>query len=349
MTTTAAITAAVLTASAASASAHALHVGDDPTNWLSTVQSVTPSRPGLHVGLGDGSQRLIITVTGPVTVVVAGYAGEPYLRLTDAGTYVNTRSSTTYDVAGPGIQPPLDVNDKAAPRWHRVSPGGSYAWHDARTHWPGFALPPPVQEHPDRRQHVLTWNVPLRVDGHPGLITGQLVWVPAPGAGWAAVIGVLSLCGAVALGLVRRRRWPVAAALIAVAVTVSAHEGLTAAARVGGAWTKLAALPGHGIVDGLLLAAYVVAAVGVTRRREWALFVAAMLTATTFLGQVAPSLGVLWHSQAVDAAPLPVARLLVAGAGGTSLGLLAAVVLLIRRKPPDRTVTGTPTRPLVAA
>src|SRR5581483_5947220 len=128
----------------------------------------------------------------------------PFLRVTAHGAWLNQRSLTTWSIAGQTAAQPRDVDDHAPPRWKQVATVGSWRWHDGRTHWPGYALPPTVQQHPDRRQLVETWFVPIVVDGTTGMISGRLDWIPGPNPVPGAAFIVVPLIALVATGLLRR-------------------------------------------------------------------------------------------------------------------------------------------------
>lgn len=327
------VVAALVLAGAAPAEAHAVHIGVDPSNWRSTVTAVTPQVGDVRVSLGDDAQRLTVTVTGDAQVVVAGYHDEPFLRLARTGVWLNQRATTTWTVAGPqAIQPP-DVDDHAAPRWKRVASTGSWRWHDARTHWAGYALPPMVALHPDREQLVEQWLIPLTVDGRTGVITGHLDWIPGPNPAPGAALVVVPAVVLLAIGLMRRWR---AAAVIALGTLIGldvVHSVGMVTGRVGGTWTRLAALPGHGAFAVGLWLGMLACAIGIARRRHltFSVYAAAMLSAIVFLIDGVPSIALVWRSQAITGLPVALDRYFVAALTGGSLGLLLATILLIRR------------------
>lgn len=315
------------------ASAHPVPVGVDPSNWRSSVTKVDPHVAGLSIRLGDDAQRLTVSVAGPVDLVVLGYDDEPFVRVNAQGVWLNQRSTTTWSVAGPSAVQPGDVDDHARPRWTQVSQVPSWRWHDARTHWPGYEVPPPVQRHPERRQFVEAWFVPIVVNGTTGLVTGRLDWVPGPNPAPGAALILGPLAALVATGLARRWRLAAATALVTVTVVDVVHAAGMVAGRIGGTWTRLAALPDHGVPNLLLWVGLLVCAAAILRRRHLtaALYAAAMLAATVFLADGVPSVALVWRSQAITGLPVMVDRYLVAVLTGASLGLLIATVLLICR------------------
>ncbi|MBV9097205.1 MAG: hypothetical protein JO079_04015 [Frankiaceae bacterium] len=323
----------VVLGGAAPAEAHTVHVGVDPSNWRSAVTAVTPQTGDVHVSLGDDAQRLTVAVTGASQVVVAGYDDEPYLRLARNGVWINQRATTTWAIAGPQATQPPDVSDHATPRWKQVATTGTWRWHDARTHWAGYALPPMVALHPDRRQFVAEWLIPLTVNGHTGVITGRLDWIPGPNPAPGAALVVVPAGLLLAIGLVRRWRAAAVVALVALIGLDVVHSVGMVTGRVGSTWTRLAALPGHGAFAIVLWLGMLACAVGIARRRHltFSVYAAAMLSAIVFLTDGVPSIALVWRSQAITGLPVALDRYLVAALTGGSLGLLTATILLIRR------------------
>lgn len=322
---------AVVVCAALPASAHPLRYGDDPTNWQSTITRVVP--PSIvHATMGDATQRLTVSVRSPTaTVVIIGYNGEPFLRLRGTGAWVNERSTTTYAVAGPTARVPADADDKAPPRWHHVSRAGSWTWHDSRTHWPGYALPPPVEQRPDDRQHVTDWSVPLTVDGQRGDIAGSLDWVPGPTGAVGATLAAATFLAVLASAVVRRSTAAIAASVAALVTVDVAHSVGMVAGRVGTLGARLAALPGHGALPLVLWLSAVVAVVAMRHRQDLALYALAVIGVLVCFTEGLPSIAALWHSQLVNALPVNVDRALVAVLTGGGVGLLGASLLLLNR------------------
>src|SRR2546421_5218325 len=76
---------------ASPASAHTI-TGVAPTDYRSEILGVNPRLPGVSVRLLDLGNRVELTNTGAVDVVVFGYQGEPYLRVGPSGVFENRRS-----------------------------------------------------------------------------------------------------------------------------------------------------------------------------------------------------------------------------------------------------------------
>src|SRR5204863_195852 len=107
-------------------------------------------------------------------MTVLGYAGEPFVRIDDAGTTV--LQSPTAGALGLGP---------------RRSSGRSFVWHDARVR----GLPSGVERG--------RWAIPLVVDGRRARVTGEIWRVPAPPI-WPWLVLGLPFAAATVVALRRR-------------------------------------------------------------------------------------------------------------------------------------------------
>ena len=109
-----------------------------PTDFRTTVVSVTPPTEGIDVAVIGGDSFLELTAEPGVDVVVLGYQQEPYLHFRPDGVVEeNERSPTAYlnaDRYGGG-EVPAGADATLPPNWRQVGSGGRYAWHDHRAHW----------------------------------------------------------------------------------------------------------------------------------------------------------------------------------------------------------------------
>jgi hypothetical protein len=188
-----------------------------PTDYRTTVESVSPAIDGLSVSIEGGDSFIRLRAPDGVEVIVYGYAGEPYLRFAADGTIAQNRlSAATYENEnryGATEVPPF-VDYQADPVWDDVATGGAFAWHDHRSHWmgdeppiglePGMSLPPQV--------------IQITVDGRPVLITVVTTLVAGP-SWWPAAIGML-----VGLQLVLLGWWlgPATATLTTAVISLAA-------------------------------------------------------------------------------------------------------------------------------
>ena len=207
------------------------------SNYRTSITSVEPALPGLTVRTADlaGTLELSYTPSGTTpgatpgndAVVVLGYEGEPYLRISARGVERNEHSPATYLNQDRYARTPLpaDADAKAAPRWVLISTGHTVRWHDHRTHWMDPTPPDAVRAHPDAVNVIFPeWKVPLQVTsggdataanassapvapsgpGAPGAptevaVTGRLEWLPPPSPTvWIVmvVVGCAVLIGA---------------------------------------------------------------------------------------------------------------------------------------------------------
>ena len=340
---------AAFLAGSPAAQAHPVNVGADPTNWHSTITAL-PSGGVLSARLGDNALRITVVAHGGAPVVVIGYDAEPFLRLTASGVWMNNRSSTAWAATAPRrVPPPSVVDDRAAPQWRQVSTSGSWTWHDVRTHWPGYAPPEPVRLHPDRPHYVSAWSIPLIVGGQRTLLSGRIDWIPGPRPTHGLTIMVVAFAAVAAVAAFRHWRLATAVAAVIVSSLDAAQAWGMVTGRVGGTWTKLSALPMHGLLTVLMWAVLMTCAAALVRRRHLtaATYALAMIAAVIFLGDAIPSVALLWRSAAITGMPVGLDRAIVAALTGASAGLLVGGCLLIRRH--DRLPSATTTRPRVAA
>ena len=80
---------------AAPASAHTAS-GPRPTNYLTTLDSISPRIPGVTVHVVELGSKIELTNRTGTDVIVLGYNSDPYLRVGPRGLYENLRSSSTY-------------------------------------------------------------------------------------------------------------------------------------------------------------------------------------------------------------------------------------------------------------
>lgn len=160
-----------------------------PTDYRTTIVSVSPQIDGLEVSIEGGDSFVRLTAPAGAEVVVHGYAGEPYLRFSADGLVETNRlSAATYENERRyGVnEVPSFVDHTAAPVWDEVTTGRTWAWHDHRSHWmddepliglePGESLP--------------LQTIPITVDGRPVGITVETTLVAAPSP-WPSAFGVL--------------------------------------------------------------------------------------------------------------------------------------------------------------
>jgi len=150
-------------------SAPAEAVAVRPTDMRSTVLSVEPDAP-ITVRVLGGDALLELTVEGGHEVIVEGYNGEPYLRVSPDGTVAtNLHSPATAlnQSQNPTGSVPADSGAGAAPDWKVTGSDGHVIWHDHRIHAGSITEP-------------LPWTISLTVDGIPTAVHGELRRIAPP-------------------------------------------------------------------------------------------------------------------------------------------------------------------------
>ncbi len=198
-----------------------------PTNYESTVTAVSPPVSGLTAEVTGGDAFLNLSVPTGTTVVVSGYAEEPYLRFDADGRVFENRLSPAYwlntDRYGGGAKPPEAVPE-ATPDWHLVAETGEWGWHDHRIHWMSPDLPPTITE--EATGKVWDWTIPMMVDDVPVVVEGVLFWQPSvtpfPWVALALLAGALGW-------LVARRSIAATGAVVTVAGAMALVSSLAQA------------------------------------------------------------------------------------------------------------------------
>lgn len=128
----------------------------------------------LHQTIGA---QIVVENTTPHTVEVLDPGGMPFLRIGPGGVEGNVASPAWYLTHGPGAVVPAAARVGAAPRWVSASLQPSFGWLDPR-------LDPALIPLPDWiiRDRQVAWQIPMRVDGTPVLLTGAFRYQPPPAA-----------------------------------------------------------------------------------------------------------------------------------------------------------------------
>jgi hypothetical protein len=185
----------------------------DAAHYLTRIEAVSPGVPGLTAAVSPRGEWIEVTNTTGRTLIVLGYAHEPYLRVTPAGVAQNGVSPTVVlnqnlfaDISQALLSAPQP------PQWQAVSTANHVRWHDHRIHWMGAARPPGVQAHPGTGQLIGRWTVHMTLDAQPVDITGTLSWLPKKSGidkSLLFLVGDALLLGAAVAGFAiygRRRR-----------------------------------------------------------------------------------------------------------------------------------------------
>jgi hypothetical protein len=186
------------------------------SSYRTTVTGLTPALPGLTATSQANGEAITVSNTSATPVIVEGYQGEPYLKVTSSGVWQNDLSPAVYLNKEQTIGSiPSDAGAGKQPHWTQVSDGPRAQWHDHRIHWMGAAEPPSVSADPGEPHLISTWHIPLQVGTGKGTITGALRYVPAGHWGSYLTYGAIGLgvlvVVAVQLLVVRRRRFAASA------------------------------------------------------------------------------------------------------------------------------------------
>jgi hypothetical protein len=149
------------------------HVGKTPPAATDYLARVTSIPAGLEARIVDGDQAIWMRANPPLTVVVSGLRGEPYLRFSRSGVAVNTRSATWFLNRVRPLAVPKGLTQSTPPVWMQLTSGHAWTWHEGRLYTPALAA------HPSGNAYVGRWVVPLVVNGRGAAIRGGL-WQSAP-------------------------------------------------------------------------------------------------------------------------------------------------------------------------
>ena len=212
------------------------HIGSGDSvqarNTESVIESITPELPsGVKISI-VGFDTFVRVESQGHEVLVEGYEEEPYLRISrDGRVEVNDSSMTT--VLNSDRYANVDLSTFATsdvPKWRTISTDGTAMWHDHRSHWMS-PKPPAVI---DEKGTVLTWTIPVTVDGKVSQVKGSLYLRGEASKLWWA-LAVLAVIASVVLAMTRRRLiLPLLMAVSFLGMIVGAMEfaGLTGEARI---------------------------------------------------------------------------------------------------------------------
>jgi len=181
------------------------------TSYRTEVTGITPATPGLEATSTLNGEQITVSNTSSAEVVVDGYQGEPYLKITSAGVWQNDLSPAVYLNKEQTIgNIPRDANADQPPQWTKISDGHRAQWHDHRIHWMGATEPPAVAADPRHPHLINNWTIPIAVGETTGEIAGTLSYVPPSRLGTYLTYGGIGLAVVVVIALqvlvLRRRR-----------------------------------------------------------------------------------------------------------------------------------------------
>ena len=276
--------------------------------------TVTTHPTAVQVKVVDGDRQLWLEAPPALTVLVLGFAGEPYLRFDADGVAINERSPTTYLNRARPVEPPVTAGLHEQPLWRTVSRGHSYRWHEDRLHALAVTARKP---HPGP---IGPWTIPLRLNGRAAAIHGTLDYRQPPSPLWIWPLPVALACLAAGLRLRNPRldqALTTVLTLVALAATVTGHLGQNLHGRPGLAVAQLGWL-GFAVGFALVMIALV-------RRPRWRTL-AALASATYALAVGLSLLAVLRDGTTLTALPQAIDRATAIAAITAAAATLAVVL-----------------------
>jgi hypothetical protein len=305
----------------AAAAAHIAGAGASPSNYRTVVTGIQPAVPTMDVTVGIGGQWVRITNQGAAEIVVLGYRGELFLRLSQNQGQVNELSSTAAETglirgipASEG--PATDPQTSQSVRWVPLRDGDGVTWTDNRIDAPT-----------DASAASESWELPLVVDGQQVTVVGTRDRI-APPSPWPWVVVLVLLTATVAaIGWLRNWHRPMAAVVVVGVLAFALH-------LLGTGFTPQENGPvlgwiGVGAVGAFTLLVGAVTVVS-TLRRSQAAAVRVVTAGAVIVLLAATDISVLWYSQLPFAGPAMLDRGLTVLTYATALGLLIAGLRLTR-------------------
>ena len=315
------------------AGAHGV-TGAQPSNYASSVTSVSPRIAGLTVQTRDLGARLEVRNETAHTVMILGYSGEPYLRVGPTGVDENQRSPAVFLNRSRTVTEavPHSYDAAAPPRWHHVSGAHVVRWHDHRVHWMGASLPPAVAAAPGRARLIFDWNVPLQYEGRPVIVRGDLRWVPGPSALPRLALALVLAALVVALGLTRWWAPAMAVVLVVLALMVGALVVGEWQSTSTGGWNAFLATV-YSILGSAAAIAAAAALLRARRNPDGAIPIVLVAAVVLALGSGLADITALDHSQLPTTLAPMLDRTFVAIVLGASVGVLVTAARRLGRGP----------------
>ncbi len=179
-------------------------------NFRSEITGFDPATSGLDAQVLNFDDSIQLTNDTGEEIVILGYEGEPYVRISADGTVeVNTNSPAYYLNEDRFAEAPVpdSADPKAEPEWKEVDGTGQFSWHDHRSHYMAQGTPPQVEDESVETK-VFDYEIPIEVGGQPAAIDGTLTWVGEAGGFPLVPFVILAVVGValIAFALIVRRR-----------------------------------------------------------------------------------------------------------------------------------------------
>lgn len=299
------------------AAAHVVRGAPVATDFSARIRGLVPPADAVRAVVVDGDRQLSLSVGPAMRVAIPGALGEPLLRFTPAGVFVNRRSVTAQSdrIATADLRPVGDPT--APPQWRRLTTAHTYRWHEHRLH--GLE---PLAAGRASETDLGRWSVPLVIDGRRYALMGTLRYRP-PGATWAWIAGACGIavltCALVAVARPAWQRVTVAIAVAAVLLTGTARIARDLYGRPDVTASGYLAMVFTIAVGSALLWALL------RGRSDVPLFTACLVGIGSLFQGIALS-PMLTHGYALTALPTQAARATVTATLGLGAGLLAVTL-----------------------
>lgn len=150
-------------------------------DFRSEITSIDPSSlgEGLDFSIQNFDDNVELVNRSGKEVMVEGYDGEPYIRISSSGVVeVNLNSPAYYlnEDRLAEVELPDRADANAAPDWKEVDSTGQFSWHDHRSHYMGLGTPSQVEDK-SKTTKIFDYLIPIRVDGKRAEVHGTLTWV----------------------------------------------------------------------------------------------------------------------------------------------------------------------------
>ena len=102
------------------------HFGTGKKGYRSRIVAVKPTMSGLELKILYGDDQIWLDNKSGKTIVIRGYSGEPYLRFSSDGIWVNVKSPAGYlnQDRYARSKVPKSATAKAKPNWQKSSRRG---------------------------------------------------------------------------------------------------------------------------------------------------------------------------------------------------------------------------------
>ncbi len=296
------------------------HVGKNApvaTNFQAQISGVRPATQSVEAKVVDGDRGLWLRVAPGSGRADPGRGGRTAAALRGARRV--RQPALAHCAVGPDRphRPPSRPDPHAVPRWHRLSSGHAYLWHEHRLH----ALEPLARTH-HRVSALGSWSVPLLIDGRRYELLGRLLYRP-PGSlwPWLALAGLLSAIQVAALAASPSagRRAAVTAAFAAAPLVWTVRIARELYGRPDIAWSAELEIAFTSLIGIAFLA-------GLLHRDESVRVFTAFLLAFGCLYEAWTMWPVLTHAVALTVLPGAVARTAIAAIIGLGAGMLVVTL-----------------------